>query len=184
MQSELKKRFEDFQKILDTISIKSNYVDVIAVSKKQSIEKIKILKALGIKKFGENYAQELSQKAELLKGSNLEWHFIGTIQSNKCDQIVKRIPLNTFGSLRKIVKCLNQSATKCKKVQKVLIQVNIENEPTKSGVQKHEAKNFIDLVNDHKNLELHGLMFLPDISKNDASQLQTMQECFEYRLAR
>ena len=44
MQSELKKRFEDFQKILDTISIKSNYVDVIAVSKKQSIEKIKILK--------------------------------------------------------------------------------------------------------------------------------------------
>ena len=79
----------------------------------------------------------------------------------------------------KIVKCLNQSATKCKKVQKVLIQVNIENEPTKSGVQKHEPKNFIDLVNDHKNLELHGLMFLPDISKNDASQLQTMQECFE-----
>ena len=54
MQSELKKRFEDFQKILDTISIKSNYVDVIAVSKKQSIEKIKILKALGIKKLGEN----------------------------------------------------------------------------------------------------------------------------------
>ena len=93
MQSELKKRFEDFQKILDTISIKSNYVDVIAVSKKQSIEKIKILKALGIKKFGENYAQELSQKAELLKGSNLEWHFIGPIQSNKCDQIVKHSSL-------------------------------------------------------------------------------------------
>ena len=179
MQSKLKKRFEDFQKNLDTISIKSNYVDVIAVSKKQSIEKIKILNALGIKKFGENYAQELSQKAELLKESNLEWHFIGPIQSNKCDQIVKHSSLIHSVAREKIVKCLNKAANKFKKVQKVLIQVNIENEPTKSGVQKHELKNFIDLVNDHKNLELHGLMFLPDISKNDASQLQTMQECFE-----
>ena len=67
MQSELKKRFEDFQKILDTISIKSNYVDVIAVSNYESIEKIKILKAIGINKFGEKYALEISNKAELLK---------------------------------------------------------------------------------------------------------------------
>ena len=89
------------------------------------------------------------------------------IQSNKCDQIVKHSSLIHSVAREKIVKCLNKAANKFKKVQKVLIQVNIENEPTKSGVQKNELKNFIDLVNDHKNLELHGLMFLPDISKNN-----------------
>ena len=66
-----------------------NKITLIAVSKKKSYEMIQIAHKKGINNFGENYAQELQEKASKISSANIIWHFIGPIQSNKVKIIAK-----------------------------------------------------------------------------------------------
>ncbi len=91
MQKELETNFNSLNLRISlatkTVSKDANDIFLIAVSKKKSLEHIKIAQDIGIKHFGENYAQELEEKVKQLNYKEIIWHFIGPLQSNKAKSI-------------------------------------------------------------------------------------------------
>ena len=148
-------------------------VKVIAVSKLQSTEIIQEAYDSGVRDFGENYAQELHQKVGSCP-TDIIWHFIGPIQTNKLKLIAEAADWVHSIDRMKVASKLNQACEHLNKNMSVLIQVNIDNEPTKSGVKTEDVLTFAKEINSHcSNLELRGLMFMPDINASSKEKLKT-----------
>ena len=148
-------------------------VKVIAVSKLQSTEIIQEAYDSGVRDFGENYAQELHQKVGSCP-TDIIWHFIGPIQTNKLKLIAEAADWVHSIDRMKVASKLNQACEHLNKNMSVLIQVNIDNEPTKSGVKTEDVLTFAREINSHcSNLELRGLMFMPNINASDKDKLKT-----------
>ena len=148
-------------------------VRVIAVSKLQSTEIIQKAYDSGVRDFGENYAQELHQKVGSCP-ADIIWHFIGPIQTNKLKLIAEAADWVHSIDRMKVASKLNQACEHLNKKMSVLIQVNIDNEPTKSGVKTEDVLTFAKEINSHcSNLELRGLMFMPDINASSKEKLKT-----------
>ena len=148
-------------------------VRVIAVSKLQSTEIIQEAYDSGVRDFGENYAQELHQKVGSCP-TDIIWHFIGPIQTNKLKLIAEAADWVHSIDRMKVASKLNQACEHLNKNMSVLIQVNIDNEPTKSGVKTEDVLTFAREINSHcSNLELRGLMFMPNINASDKDKLKT-----------
>lgn len=136
-------------------------VKVLAVSKKQSVEAIREAYAAGQKAFGENYCQEALAKIEALKGLDIEWHFIGDIQSNKTQNIATHFDWVQGISRLKIAERLSAQRPVDLSPLNVCIQVNIDNEPTKAGVLEGEALPLAKKIASLPQIKLRGLMVLP-----------------------
>jgi pyridoxal phosphate enzyme (YggS family) len=144
--------------------------ELIAVSKLQSVDKIREVYDLGQRKFGENYAQELSEKAELLKDLAIQWIYIGHIQSNKIRKIV------TYASEIQTVASLShakQIARNAKELGKIpfpiMIEVNAGSEDSKSGVPLNEVDALVkEIESSLPELKIRGLMAIPPDSYSDA----------------
>ena len=148
-------------------------VRVIAVSKLQSTKIIQEAYDSGVRDFGENYAQELHQKVGSCP-TDIVWHFIGPIQTNKLKLIAEAADWVHSIDRMKVTSKLNQACEHFNKKMSVLIQVNIDNEPTKSGVKTEDVLTFAKEINSHcSNLELRGLMFMPDINASNKDKLKT-----------
>jgi pyridoxal phosphate enzyme (YggS family) len=148
-------------------------VRVIAVSKLQSTKIIQEAYDSGVRDFGENYAQELHQKVGSCP-ADIIWHFIGPIQTNKLKLIAEAADWVHSIDRMKVASKLNQACEHFNKKMSVLIQVNIDNEPTKSGVKTEDVLTFAKEINSHcSNLELRGLMFMPDINASNKDKLKT-----------
>jgi len=144
---------------------------LIAVSKGQPVEKIRELYRLGHRDFGENYAQELLEKAkecEDEKYKDIRWHFIGPLQRNKVKGLLSY--LSELHSLDRIE--LAEEISKHRTTPlRVFIQVNIDDEATKSGVKTADVSKFVDEIRGIKNLKLEGFMCIPDpLHAEDAFQ--------------
>ena len=179
MQREL---IENIKQINDEISKASslinksrNDITLIAVSKKKSHELIEIAFQNGVNNFGENYAQELEEKSSLINSSEIIWHFIGPIQSNKVKVIARCADwVHTLDRKKVIVKLNNE----CKKENKVInacIQVNISNEESKSGCHPEDLLNLAKLVESMENINLKGIMALPKLT-NDKNEREHMMQ--------
>jgi len=147
---------------------------VIAVSKKQPIKKIQLLYDLGHRDFAENYAQEALEKKNLLKNLNINWHFIGHLQTNKVKDVVGNFDLIQSVDSLKLAEKIDQIAKEKNIIQKILIQINIANENTKSGF---EIDNISDLknsllyqnlikINLLKNIKIYGFMCMPPLDQD------------------
>ena len=148
-------------------------VRVIAVSKLQSTKIIQEAYDSGVRDFGENYAQELHQKVGSCP-ADIVWHFIGPIQTNKLKLIAEAADWVHSIDRMKVASKLDQACKRLNKNMSVLIQVNIDNEPTKSGVKAEDVLTFAKEINSHcSNLELRGLMFMPDINASNKDKLKT-----------
>ncbi len=160
---------------IETLKSKYNIkkeIAIIPVSKKKSIAQIREAYDLGFREFGENYAQELSEKASDLP--NVEFHFIGAIQSNKIKTIAKNASwVHTIDRV-KVAKILDAECKKLDKTLNILIQINISDEPSKNGISLIELDNFIKDISIFKNLKMKGIMVLPDISLSSEVQKETM----------
>ena len=179
MYENLKDRFSDISQKIHAACLKAQRskkdVKLIAVSKLQSIEVIKEAYLLGIKNFGENYAQELEKKV-LASPKDIVWHFIGPIQSNKTKLIAKHADWVHSLEREKIAKKLNDAlGTEGRKIQ-ALIQVNIDQEESKSGMSPNHVIDFASNVNtNYPNLILKGLMFMPKINQSKKDKIDTMK---------
>ena len=160
---------------IETLKSKYNIkkeIAIIPVSKKKSVAQIREAYDLGFREFGENYAQELSEKASDLP--NVEFHFIGAIQSNKIKTIAKNASwVHTIDRV-KVAKILDAECKKLDKTLNILIQINISDEPSKNGISLIELDNFIKDISIFKNLKMKGIMVLPDISVSSEAQKETM----------
>ena len=136
-------------------------VKIVAVSKRQPVQKIKTLLELGITDFGENYVQEFIEKYEQVKEVN--WHFIGNLQSKKVKDVIGKTALIHTVDREKIVTEINKRAEEKNIVQNILMQVNVASEASKSGVLLDDAEKLIEFILKHKSINLIGLMTMPPI---------------------
>ena len=118
-----------------TVSKDADDIFLIAVSKKKSLDHIKMAKDIGIKHFGENYAQELEEKAKNINGK-ITWHFIGPLQSNKSKIIAKYADWIHTIDRKKIADKINDE---CKKIKARLVGVLFPTNP--------DNKSFRTIVN-------------------------------------
>ena len=153
----------------------SDKITLIAVSKKKSYEMIQIAHKKGINNFGENYAQELQEKASKISSANIIWHFIGPIQSNKVKIIAKNADWVHAINREKIIKKLDLECRGLNKIINACIQVNISSEESKSGCNPKDLLDIAKLVESMKNINLRGIMALPKITNNKIDQKESMQ---------
>lgn len=142
---------------------------IIAVSKKKSAELIKEAFESGVENFGENYLQEAIEKISFLKHLKINWHFIGKIQSNKCKEIAKNFEWVHTVDRFKIAKLLNDNCPLNKTIN-VLIQINIDKEESKSGINDEEILSLAERISSLPNLKLKGVMVIP---KNESDKKLT-----------
>lgn len=138
-------------------------VQLMAVSKTKPKEAVVAAYEAGQRVFGENYAQELADKSEQLGHlSDIEWHYIGPIQSNKTKIIAQSCGWIDSLDRLKIAKRINQHAIELGKTINVLIQVNISDSDTKSGLKLADVADFAKELALLEKVTLRGLMAIPD----------------------
>lgn len=131
-------------------------VNLVVVTKKRSKEEILEYYNIGERHFGENKAQELHTKLDL--PSDIQWHFIGHLQTNKVKDVVPYVTyIDSVDSL-KLLKEISKQAIKHNKTMKVLIQLNIAHEETKSGLYEDEIEAFLQEAITYPNVQIRGFM--------------------------
>lgn len=133
---------------------------MLAVSKGQALERIEDAVAAGQKAFGENYVQEAVQKMERLP--SLEWHLIGPLQSNKTRLAAERFSWVQTVATEKIARRLSEQRPAHLAPLNVLIQVNVSDEKTKSGVAMADVLPLARAISGLPRLRLRGLMAIPE----------------------
>ena len=170
---------EDLRLFCNENNIKKDKINIVGVSKKKSLEDILSLYKLGLRDFGENYAQELNEKSLALNSEKIRWHFMGPIQSNKIGLIVKNSYLVHSVDREKVVRKMDLESKKIDKRQKILVQVNISGEVSKSGISPNDAEEFVNFVDNFANLELAGLMFMPNINQDKSLHIKEINDSVE-----
>ncbi|MBZ0201247.1 MAG: YggS family pyridoxal phosphate-dependent enzyme [Ignavibacteriaceae bacterium] len=133
-------------------------VKLIAVSKNFGLDEINTAFNNGMKNFGENRAQELTAKYNVL-GNKVAWHFIGNLQRNKVRFAVQSADIIHSVNSLQLAYEINRLAGKINKVQKVLLQIKTSDEETKSGIEKEsEIYDLVNYCKEYSNIELLGFM--------------------------
>ncbi|WGE56398.1 YggS family pyridoxal phosphate-dependent enzyme [Actinobacillus equuli] len=158
-------------------------VRLLAVSKTKPVEAIEEAITAGQTAFGENYVQEGVEKiAYFAQQSNLEWHFIGPLQSNKTRLVAENFDWIQTVDRLKIAERLNAQRPENKAPLNVLIQINISDEDSKSGIQPEELDALAKEISQLPNLRLRGLMAIPKPESEAEQQkiaLRKMQQLFD-----
>jgi pyridoxal phosphate enzyme (YggS family) len=138
-----------------------NSVELLAVSKGQSLEKMQAAFALGQKRFGESYLQEALPKIAVMSDACIEWHFIGPVQSNKTRKIAKHFAwVHSIANI-KTAKRLNEQRPAYLPPLNICIEINIDHEATKSGIELDEILPLVKYCLTLPRLKLRGLMTIP-----------------------
>lgn len=154
-------------------------VKLLAVSKKQSLWKIKEMFAVGQKSFAENYVQELLQKQEELSDLNIDWHLIGPLQTNKVSKIIGKVGLIHSVSNLKLAKAISERCKEKGIIQNVLLQINTSGELSKSGMSLENGTEFIRESLALPNIQIQGLMTMPpftDDGENSRSHFKMLRK--------
>ena len=148
---------------------------IIAVSKTFSIDKIQPLINHGHLHFGENKVQEAIEKwTDIKKNSpEIQLHMIGKLQSNKVKFAIKLFDFIHSVDNKKLMKKISDEQKKLNKKIQVFLQVNIGNEPQKSGIEKDNIQDFIN-YSEELNLNLLGLMCIPPADKDPIIYFEKM----------
>ena len=147
-------------------------VKLLAVSKTQGAERLREAYRAGQTVFGENYVQEAIVKQNLLGDCNIEWHFIGPIQSNKTQLIAQHFTWVQSVDRLKIAQRLSKARDITLPPLNICIQINSSNEASKSGIQSQELIYLATEIIKLPNLKLRGLMAIPAPTSDVAKQRQ------------
>ena len=158
------------QKTCNESGRESSEVIVIGASKTQSIQSIRQAYEGGITNFGENYLQEAEKKISQLP-SDITWHFIGAIQSKKSKKIARMFDwVHTIDRVE-IAQLLNSARPKELEKLNVCVQVNLDREESKSGINLEEVDNFLLEIESLDNLNVRGLMVIPKPKDNERQRM-------------
>jgi len=151
-------------------------VTLLAVSKAQTAEKLREAYQAGQTKFGENYLQEALNKKIELTDLNIEWHFIGPIQSNKTQPIAQHFSWVHGVDRLKIAQRLSDARPADLPPLQICLQVNISGEASKSGIAPNELLELVKSVDALPKLRLRGLMTIPEPTDDEALQRQQFKK--------
>lgn len=150
-------------------------VTLVAVSKTKPAEDVQLAIDAGHRDFGENYLQDALAKIEAIQQPDIVWHFIGPIQSNKTRNIAENFQWVQTLDREKIARRLNDQRPTDLPPLNVCIQINLDDESSKSGIDIDRAIELGHLVRELPNLALRGLMFIPAPKDSADARLQTCQ---------
>ncbi|WP_026377450.1 YggS family pyridoxal phosphate-dependent enzyme [Aestuariibacter salexigens] len=146
-------------------------VQLLAVSKTKPVSDIEQAYEAGQRLFGENYVQEGVDKVQALEHlSDIEWHFIGPLQSNKTRLVAEHFDWFQALDREKIARRLHEQRSPHKSPLNVTIQVNIDDEHSKSGVSPDDVMALADAIQQYPRIVLRGLMAIPKADSSDAQQ--------------
>ncbi|HAS50622.1 MAG TPA: YggS family pyridoxal phosphate-dependent enzyme [Gammaproteobacteria bacterium] len=147
-------------------------VRLLAVSKTHPAAAVAALAAVGQRGFGENYLQEALDKMTELAALDLEWHFIGPIQTNKTRSIAERFAwVHSVDRLR-IAERLSAQRPDDLPPLNICLEVNIDREPSKHGFDENELADVVQAIAALPRLRLRGLMAIPTPATDFATQCQ------------
>lgn len=151
---------------------KVEQIKLVAVSKRQSVAAIQTAYDAGQRVFGENYAQELRDKAAQLP-SDIEWHMIGNVQRRNFKHLLPHCHcLQTLDSLELAA----EIEKRCSTPLKCLIQINIGKEPSKSGISPENALSFLAALQTYSKVQVSGLMCIPPFHENPEASRPYFQQ--------
>jgi len=146
---------------LDRIPKVPDGVTVVAVSKTRSADEVEALYRLGHRDFGENYVQELLEKAGELESRGcvgIHWHFIGHLQSNKVRALMPVVhAIHSVDSVR----LAREISARAVRSVPCFLEINIAGEPTKAGFAPAEARAAAEEISRLPRIDLRGLMCIP-----------------------
>jgi pyridoxal phosphate enzyme (YggS family) len=148
----------------------SSPVKLLAVSKTRPASDVAVLYCAGQRDFGENYLQDALKKQHVLAHLDISWHFIGPIQSNKTRDIARFFSWVHSVDRFKIATRLNQQRPAYLPPLNICLQVNVDEEETKSGFYLDELLDVIEPILSLENVRLRGLMAIPKVDKPIAEQ--------------
>lgn len=155
-------------------------VSLVVVTKTRSVDQILKLYNHGHKCFGENRVQEFLSKKDLLP-QDIDWHFIGHLQTNKAKYLVPSVELIHSVDSEKLMREINKQAQKIGKIQKILLQIKIAQEKTKFGLNSTLLTTFLQRAKELNSIKIVGLMsmasFVNDI-KQVENEFSTLNELF------
>jgi len=160
---QLSENLKNVREIINTYC--STKVRLIAVSKNFPIEDINCLIDSGHLEFGENYLQEALVKIKKINNKEVKWHYIGRIQSNKIGKIVDNFDwIHTLSDLNHAEK-IQKNLEKTEKDINALVQINIDNDPAKGGINLENLEYFIKELKNFGNIRLRGMMVITSIQE-------------------
>ncbi|MBC8588656.1 YggS family pyridoxal phosphate-dependent enzyme [Paratissierella segnis] len=157
---------ENIYKSLQRVGRKDN-VELIAVTKTVDIDRIEEAISLGITDIGENRVQELEKKIDAL-GNRVNYHLIGSLQTNKVRFIIDEVKLIHSLDRVSLAKELEKRAKMNNILVNALIQVNVAEEETKSGLRVDEVISFIEEIQKYENIRIKGLMTIAPFTDDEA----------------
>ncbi|MCW8091764.1 YggS family pyridoxal phosphate-dependent enzyme [Alteromonas sp. ASW11-130] len=171
----LKSAYVRIEQATDSANRPRNSVRLLAVSKTKPVSDINQAYEAGHRLFGENYVQEGIEKINQLQHlTDIEWHMIGPIQSNKTKLVAENFHWVQSIDRAKIARRLNDQRPTTLPSLNCCIQVNINDEDSKSGVQPKDLPELIEIVNSLPHLTLRGLMAIPKAEMKTEEQEQTL----------
>ena len=156
-------------------------ITLLAVSKRHPASAVAALADAGQLHFGENYVSEAVDKMGQLADRNLMWHFIGPIQSNKTRPIARHFSWVHSVDRAKILRRLNDARGPELPPLNCCIQVNLEDEASKSGASESEAAQLVELAATLPHIGLRGLMCIPRPSQEVSEQRAVFRRLRELR---
>jgi hypothetical protein len=136
-------------------------VRLVAVSKTKPVALIREAVAAGVTIIGESYVQEARDKFSALSHLPVSWHFIGHLQTNKVKYVIRMFDLIHSVDSLKLALEIDKQAEKIDKIQNILIQVNIGEELSKSGISPRNTRTLVDTIAPLAHVRVKGLMALP-----------------------
>lgn len=146
---------------------KRSDITLVAVSKTYPADLVKEAISFGLSSFGENYVQEALPKIAEVGNPDVQWHFIGHLQSNKAKSVVGKFAMihsiDSFSTAQELSKRVDADPN-LTDPQKILIEVNLGQEATKTGIQLKDLKSLIDEIQELPYVQICGLMAMPPLN--------------------
>ena len=168
-------RFKNIKSNIEKSEYK-NFAQIVAVSKTFDLDHIKPLIDFGHVHFGENKVQEAESKWSSIKKINnkLKLHMVGKLQSNKAKKAIELFDFIHSLDSQKLADVLSKNQNELNKSVNYFIQVNIGNEPQKSGISYNEVESFYDYCKNEKRMNILGLMAIPPNDKNTEKYFKSL----------
>lgn len=151
-------------------------VQLIAVTKTHPPEVAQDVVELGTHDLGENRVQEMTAKMGHVTGAR--WHFVGRLQSKKAREVVGRQVLVHSLDRRSLADALSRRAERRGVLQRVLVQVNVGDDPAKGGCDVDDALSLVAYARDLPNLSVEGLMTVPPMPPDGVDHGEAARPCF------
>ncbi|MGF7185042.1 hypothetical protein GGQ84_001128 [Desulfitispora alkaliphila] len=162
MMTDLKKNIELVRDKIKKAALKANrnpdHIKLISVTKTRTDQEIKNVIKAGLNQLGENRAQEVQEKFDLISNLGADIHFIGHLQSNKVKYILDKVKLIHSLDRMSLAETLIKEAEKRNITVDVLVQVNVAEESSKFGLKSDQVVPFLKEVASSKHLQVKGLM--------------------------